>query len=170
MSSIACFMKITNRFMLLILGLAVSACGGGLVKGEPPLISVSSLSLENGTIRTAVNVYNPNEVEMDLTAITLSLKLDTTDLGRQRRPMDLTIGPRGTEEVRIDLPPNEAAERLLEGLRRGDLLSLPYAMEGTVETVREGSDRFQHQGHLYPVPGRPGWFRGAGPQREKPKE
>ena len=47
-------------------------------------------------------------------------------------------------------------------LERGDLVSLPYELNGRVHTLNEGIEDFEHEGHLYPIPGRPGYFRGAG--------
>jgi hypothetical protein len=73
----------------------------------------------------------------------------------------LTVDPNTTEEVSLDeLPDINARQQLME-LESGVVSSLPFSLEGRVHTARDGYLTFKNQGHLYPVPGRPGQFRSA---------
>jgi len=44
-------------------------------------------------------------------------------------------------------------------LQNGDVKSLPYSLRGSVSTREEGILYFEYEGHIYPLPGRPGHFR-----------
>lgn len=161
-------MKIVTSIVLGGLCLAVTACsGGGLVRGEPPLVGISSLYLQQNALRTAVNIYNPNDVEMPVDVIEMSMTLGETDLGKHSTRLDITIHPKGTEEVSVDFPAGDSAPEALGNLERGDVNSVSYEVNGQIRDASGGSERFSQRGHFYPVPGRPGQFRGAGPQRER---
>ena len=49
--------------------LTLSACSGGLVRGEPPLVGVSTLHVGQDALQTSVDIYNPNDVEMPVSVI-----------------------------------------------------------------------------------------------------
>jgi len=48
---------------------------------------------------------------------------------------------------------------LLNSLQNGEVQSLPYTLKGSVSSIDDGSLHFEHEGHIYPLPGRPGHFR-----------
>ena len=54
---------------------------------------------------------------------------------------------------------SDAGTALLEQLQAGDLKSLPYDFSGAVLADGSRAYRFQRDGHIYTVPGRPGQFR-----------
>jgi hypothetical protein len=54
---------------------------------------------------------------------------------------------------------SETSRQLLDTLENGDVKSLPYSLKGFVTTLGDGTLRFEYEGHIYPLPGRPGRFR-----------
>lgn len=157
-------------YLLILLSLALAACAGGLVRGQPPLVGVSSVVLEQQQIRARVDVHNPNGVEMPVDVMELSMTLAESDLGRHSARPGITIHPNGTEEVVFDIPGDESARRELSQLESGQVSSIAYTVSGQIRDSAGGSERFTQQGYLYPVPGRPGHFRGAGPKRDQSRE
>lgn len=163
-------MRIVSNILVLSSCLATAACSGGLVRGEPPLVSISTLALDGQAIHTRVNIYNPNSEDMPVDLIEMSMTVGEIDLGRHSRRLGISVHPNGTEEIGVDFPGNDAAGRRLAELERGDMASLAYLVEGKVSNAEGDSEKFNQAGYLYPVPGRPGQFRGAGPQRDRPHD
>ena len=163
--SVACFMKIATSILAPILTCLV-ACGAGLVRGEAPLVSVSALQLESQQLHVRLNLHNPNDVSMEVDRIELSMQIGEAELGRQDARPGLSIHPNGTEEVSFNLPASDAAGRNLTQLQNGAINSVQYTVKGQVFDKAGKSEKFSQQGYFYPVPGRPGQFRGAAPQRE----
>lgn len=163
-------MRIVSKVLILSYCLATAACSGGLVRGEPPLVGISTLELDGQAIHTRVNIYNPNSENMPVHMIEMSMILGEIDLGRHSRRLGISVHPNGTEEVGFDFPDNDAASRRLAELERGEVVSLAYLVEGKVSNAEGDSEKFNQAGYLYPVPGRPGQFRGAGPQRDQSRD
>jgi LEA14-like dessication related protein len=159
-------MKTVISLIIVSLAVLIAACGSGLVRGQPPLVSVATLQLNGQQIHTRVNFHNPNDVEMDVSTIQMTMKIGEEDLGRQEARPALKIHPNGTDEVSFDFPGSGPASESLAGLEKGDVRSIQYSVEGRVFDSTGGSEKFSQQGYFYPVPGRPGQFRGAAPQRE----
>lgn len=160
-------MKTVSSTLIFVLFLTTAACSGGLVRGEPPLVGVSALELDQQRIRTQVDVYNPNGVEMPVDTVEMSMTLGEDELGNSSQRPALAIHPNGREQVVFDFPAGEAAQQALSELESGAVASLAYSVEGKVSNSAGKSEPFSQQGYLYPVPGRPGQFRGAGPVREQ---
>ncbi|MDX1555466.1 MAG: LEA type 2 family protein [Xanthomonadales bacterium] len=150
--------------LLAITGLAMTltACGSGLIRGQPPLVGISSVQLGDGQIQAVVDIHNPNDVDMDVNRFEMSMVLDDNDLGLRSEAPGLSIHPNGTEVIRLELPANPAATEKLQRLENGQRNSVPYTINGRVLDGKGESEKFSQQGYLYPVPGRPGQFRGAG--------
>ena len=55
----------------------------------------------------------------------------------------------------------------LASLENREVKSLPFTLQGSVRTLEDGILRFEQKGHLYPVPGKPGFFRSAVTQAEQ---
>lgn len=159
-------MKIAISVLSLGLTFLAAACGSGLVRGEPPLVSVSALQLESRQIHIRLNLHNPNGVPMEVDRIQMTLQIGEADLGRQDARPGLSIHPNGTEEVSFQLPTSDEASRELTQLQNGDINSVQYTVKGQVFDNAGKSEKFSQLGYFYPVPGRPGQFRGAAPQRE----
>lgn len=155
-----------KNILLLLLSLVLADCGG-LVRGQPPLVGLSSLELGGEAIQVRVDVHNPNGVDMRVDTFEMSLLLGEIDLGRHSSRPGIEIHPNGTEGIDFAIPGSEAAQRMLADLESGGVSSVAYTVNGQVRESGGGSERFSQQGYLYPVPGRPGQFRGAGPKREQ---
>ncbi len=135
------------------------ACSSKIVRGQAPIIRVSELSHGNGEISLQLNIRNLNGVALDIQAIDFRLSVDEQVLIDYQGPSSTNITANGTEVREISVPENEAAGALLDQLQKGEFKSLPYALKGKVNTTGDGSLRFNNEGHIYPVPGRPGHFR-----------
>ncbi|HKJ18484.1 MAG TPA: LEA type 2 family protein [Xanthomonadales bacterium] len=159
-------MKITNSSILIFACLFMTACGGGLVRGQPPLVGMSSLQSQQTEIQTRVDIYNPNGVDMMVQELEMSMTLGDTDLGSHNIQPGIKIYPNGTEEIGIEFPTMDAVRQTLADLESGDINSVPYTIRGRVFDTDGDSEQFSQDGYLYPLPGRPGEFRGAGPQRD----
>ncbi len=141
----------------------LAACGGQqVVKGEAPLVSISSLALRAEVLTTHFDIRNPNGVEMVIDRIEISIRIKDQKLDRANEPFTLTVDAGSAEDVQVDSQADETTVGLLQQLQNGEILSIPYELDGRVHTRNEGIESFNHEGHLYPVPGRPGYFRGAG--------
>lgn len=150
------------RLYLLLTSLVLcSACGPQQVKGQPPFVGISSLSMQESSLSARLNIRNINDVELHIDAIDIKLRVRDVELTHYVNDFKLTVDPNTTEEVSLDeLPDIHARQQLME-LESGVVSSLPFSLEGRVHTTRDGYLTFKNQGHLYPVPGRPGQFRSA---------
>ena len=153
---------------------ALSACGPKVIKGRPPFISISGLSLEGDELLADFDISNQNGVEMTIDAIDITVTVNDVELTRYNSDFRLIISANGTEEVNAVKLPDDFTRSLLASLDKGDLNSLPFDLEGQVSTVENGTLRFEHTGYLYPVPGKPNHYRSAvtharGLKRESPE-
>jgi LEA14-like dessication related protein len=154
------FMKI--RFCLLSSVLALStACGTHQVKGEPPYVGISRLSLKADMLTARFDLRNINDVELEIDAIDIKILAQNIELAHYASNLSLSVDPNTTEEVSLDKQPGSSARQLLGDLESGQVSSLPFFLEGRIHTQRDGYLEFKHEGHLYPIPGRPGQFRSA---------
>jgi LEA14-like dessication related protein len=153
-------MKIRLYLLLSILALCI-ACAPHQVKGQPPFIAIASLSMQENSLSARLDIRNINDVELDIDAIDIKLRVRDVELTHYVSDFKLTVDPNTTEEVSLEKLPDINARQQLTELESGDVSSLPFSLEGRVHTTRDGYLPFKNQGHLYPVPGRPGQFRSA---------
>jgi hypothetical protein len=146
---------------LALLLLLVAACGPGIIRGRPPFISIAGLTLDQTQLTTVFSVSNQNGEPMEINGIEIRVQLEDVVLTRYNDNFRLTIDANSTEDVTVENLPDEFSRRLLTSLEKGELISLPFDLEGRVNTVTDGYLKFRNQGHLYPVPGRPGQYRSA---------
>ena len=157
-----------SRILLLPVILACTACGGqSIIQGMPPFISISELSLNEDQLSVDFNISNPNEEEMIISGIEIAVRVEEAELTRYNEDFKLTVGANSTEVVEVEQFPDTFVQDLLASLRDGEVTSLPFRLEGRVNTEKDGYLRFRHKGHLYPVPGRPGKFRSATTQSSR---
>lgn len=147
-----------------VLALAVllcTACGTKLVRGESPLVRMTEISHRDGNINLQVNIRNINGVDLDIQGIDLSLTFNESEdeLLAYNGPVNIKIVANGTEPWSVDVKEGEAGRELLESLQKGDIQSLPYKLEGTITSKSDGNLGFEYEGHIYPLPGKPGHFR-----------
>ena len=151
--------------MRLICGLAVlllvlfAACSSKLVRGASPIVRISELSQVDGASTLLLSVRNLNGVAIDIRNIEFSLSLNDEAFLRHSSAISLAVAANGTEAWSVEAAASGGGADLLKKLEAGELISLPYRLEGSVSTQAEGLLRFEQEGHLYPLPGRPGHFR-----------
>ena len=98
---------------------------------------------------------------MDIDGIEIQVQVEDAVLTRYNSDFKLKISANGTEEILVEQLPDEFTQQLLASLQSGEVSSLPFQLEGKVNTLLDGTLQFRNKGHLYPVPGRPGQFRSA---------
>lgn len=155
--------------LLICICLIVTACSGGLVRGQPPMVGLSTINSQPQALNARVAIFNPNGIDMPVASIEMSMTLGDNDLGTHTEQTGITIHPNGTEEIGFSFPADETARNTLADLENKVVNSVPYTVTGRVIASDGSNERFSQEGYLYPIPGRPGEFRGAGPQSERPQ-
>jgi len=136
-----------------------TACGTKLIRGEAPLVRMTELSHEDSSITLQLSMRNVNGVSLDIQSIDFSLSVDDEELFSYQGPAETNIVANGTETWSVEVEESQSSRDLLNTLENGDVKSLPYSLKGSVDSRDDGGLRFKHEGHLYPLPGRPGHFR-----------
>lgn len=151
-----------SRLVLLLSCLVLCAsCGPQQIRGESPFVSISSLTVQGESLSLLVDIRNINDVEMNISSVDLNIRVDDEELLRYQDAISVSIDPSTTEEVSMNQLPVNAAVALLAELESGAVASLPFSLDGQLQTIEDGSLRFKHEGHLYPIPGKPGQYRSA---------
>jgi hypothetical protein len=145
--------------LLLVAVMLTSACGNKLIRGAAPMVRMTELSHQGGEIMLQLNMRNPNGVELDILSIDFSLSVSNDKLFAYKGPVNTVIVVNGTETWSEKVEESQATRDLLDQLQNGDIKSLPYTLKGAVTSREDGILRFEHEGHIYPLPGRPGHFR-----------
>lgn len=158
--------------LLLLVAAGTASCGSQVIKGRPPFISISGMSLIDGRLSAEFDIRNQNHIPMTIDRIDITVTVNEVELTRDNRDFDLVVGANSAEEVRVEELPDEFTRSLLDSLGSGEVKSLPFDLEGRVHTLEDDYLTFSHKGHLYPVPGKPGYFRSStrrakGLQREE---
>lgn len=152
--------KKSLRFILVILvTVLLTSCGSKQIRGEPPMVRLNELSHQDGAITLELSMRNVNEALLVLLAIDFTLMVDETELLSYEGPVNTDIVANGTESWSVEVPESDSSRELLNGLQSGAIKSLPYSFKGSISSQDDGTLRFEHKGHLYPLPGRPGHFR-----------
>ena len=146
---------------LLFAFLLCTACGSQVVRGASPMVRMTELSHEDNKLSLQLNMRNLNGVDLDIESIDFSLKVNDNEdeLFVYNGPVDTNIVANGTESWTVEVEESEASRELLNSLESGDIQSLPYTLKGSVISKDEGKLRFEYEGHIYPLPGKPGHFR-----------
>jgi LEA14-like dessication related protein len=147
-------------FMAVLLAVTIS-CGPNIIKGRPPFISISSMSLIDERLSADFDIRNQNGVPMTISMIDITVTVNDVELTRENREFDLLIDANSAEQVSVEELPDEFTRELLDSLSNKEVKSLLFDLKGRVRTVEDGFLAFSHKGHLYPVPGKPGYFRSA---------
>jgi len=148
-------------FTALLLAAACAACGPQIIEGRPPFLRISEMNMVNGTLAVDFDISNPNEVEMKIDAIEVEVNVGDIDLVHSDPAFTLTVGASSTEILHVTQPPPDGLQTRLDALDNGDIISLPFNLSGRVHTIEDGYLEFDQKGHLYPVPGKPGYYRSA---------
>jgi len=160
-------MKLNKYMITRYLGLGLvflavmlsTACGAKIVRGATPMVRMNELSHQNDTISLRLSMRNINGVPLDVQSIDFSLTVDEDELFSYQGPADTNIVANGTETWSVEVEESQASRELLESLESGEVKSLPYSLKGSIISKDDGTLRFSYEGHIYPLPGRPGHFR-----------
>jgi len=155
------FLKDRSIILMLLVILACTACGPNIIRGKPPFISIASLTLEGDQLSADFNISNHNGEPMEIDGIEIRVQVEDAVLTRYNSDFNLKIGANSTEEILVEQLPDEFTQELLTSLESGEVSSLPFHLEGKVNTLADGTLQFRNKGYLYPVPGKPGRFRSA---------
>jgi hypothetical protein len=153
--------RIRALAILVLTAVVCVSCGPNVIKGRPPFISISGMYLIDNNLSADYDISNQNGVEMTIEMIDITVVINEVEISRLNKDFDLVIGANSTEEVHVDKLPDEFTRVLLTSLDSGEVKSLSFDLKGKVLTVEDGNLRFEHKGYLYPVPGKPGYFRSA---------
>jgi len=152
-----------RKFSVAMLAIAAlmlaTACGTKIIRGAAPIVRMTDLSHTGDTITLQLSMRNLNGVLLDIQTIDFSLSVEDTELFTYKGPAETNIIANGTETWAVEVEESQSSKQLLDKLQAGDIKSLPYSLEGSITAVDEGKLRFSYEGHIYPVPGRPGHFR-----------
>jgi hypothetical protein len=152
---------VRSALLLLILVFSLDSCGGkGVVTGESPFVRVTALMLTEHWLEVEISVRNMNTTPLQMDLIRFQLRIGEKTEVNYDSALDANVVANGSERLsfRIDVPPDEARSRL-EALEAGEIISVPYDLEGEVQETGAGTLKFKNEGHVYAVPGRPGHFR-----------
>jgi len=123
------------------------------------MVRISELSHQDGTISMQLSIRNVNDEPLDILEFDFSLSSEEKQLLAYSGPADIDIVANGTETWSVNVKENDTSRNSLDALQSGEIKSLPYILEGTIKTLDTGKLRFEYEGHIYPLPGRPGHFR-----------
>jgi len=145
--------------LLLMMVVLTAACGTKIIRGASPMVRINELSHQDNSITIELSMRNPNGVELDIQSIDFSLLVSGDELFSYTGPANTNIVVNGTETWTVEVEESDSSRELLNSLQSGEVKSLPYSMKGSVFSQEDGDLYFEHEGHIYPLPGRPGHFR-----------
>jgi hypothetical protein len=150
-----------TAFSLAAITLLLAACGPNVIRGRPPLVTLSGLGLADDRLDAEFGISNQNGVPMTLSSVDLAVRAGDAELIRHADALDLKIDANSAEDLRVSQPVDPFTRTLLVSLDSGELTSLAFDLDGSVQSAEDGMLRFEYTGYLYPVPGRPGQYRAA---------
>ncbi|MFC1777982.1 LEA type 2 family protein [Pseudomonadota bacterium] len=142
-------------FLMIILS---AACGAKLIRGASPMVRITELSHQDNRITLQISMRNVNGVPLDIQTIDFSLSASDDELFAYQGPVDTNIVANGTETWSVEVAESENSRTLLDKLQNGEVKSIPYSLKGSVSARDDGTLSFEYEGHIYPLPGRPGHF------------
>ena len=153
--------KYLGLSLLMAVVLLSTACGAKVIRGAAPMVRMTELSHQDSNISLQVTMRNLNGVDLNIKSIDFRLTVNENEeeLFVYNGPVDTNIVANGTETWSVEVEESATSRELLNSLENGDINSLPYALKGSVTSENEGTLRFEYEGHIYPLPGRPGHFR-----------
>lgn len=145
--------------LMLVGALLFSGCGSKQVRGESPMLRISELSHQDGNVNLQLSIRNVNDEELDILELDFKLTTEDQQLLGYSGPAPVNIVANGTESWSVEIVEDNVLREQLDALQNDEIKSLPYLLEGSIRTLDTGKLRFETRGHLYPLPGRPGYFR-----------
>lgn len=139
--------------------LAGCASGPREIRLEPPTLLVESLRVEDGMAYFRLLVHNRNDHDVFLESAAIAMRIDDAELFNAAWQLDLDIGPRGRELVRLDAPALPVAAKRLAALAQSSGANVRFAMTSEIAIQGQRDAEIEQDGFLHPVPGQPGHFR-----------
>lgn len=148
-------------YLMLLTALLCVACGSKLIRGESPVIRITELDHADNLINLHLSIRNLNGVDLNVKTIDFRLTVNENEeeLVAYSGPVAINITANGIESWSVESKESDTGRKLLNQLENGDIMSLPYHLKGSISSADEGNLRFEYDGHLYPLPGKPGHFR-----------
>lgn len=155
------FYKNLGIGLLVLSFMLCAACGAKVVRGASPMVRMTELSHQGDNINLQLSMRNLNGVDLEVQSIDFRLTVNESEdeLFVYNGPVETNIVANGTESWSVEVVESETARELLVSLENGDIKSLPYQLKGSVTSKNDGKLRFEYEGHIYPLPGKPGYFR-----------
>jgi len=151
---------------LILIASSCVSCGPQIIEGRPPFIGISAMQLAGDTLSADFRIANQNEVAMNIEAVDITVTVNYVELLSEKRELQLSIDANSAEEIHVRKITGAPQLDLLRSLENREVESLPFNLLGSVRTREDGILRFEQKGHLYPVPGKPGFYRSAVTQAE----
>jgi hypothetical protein len=152
-------MKLPGFGLVFLAILLCAACGATVIRGESPMVRMNELSHLGKHITLQLSMRNINGVPLDIESINFKLTVEDNDLFFYNGPAETNIVANGTETWSVEIEESQTSREMLDTLQSGEVKSLPYLLKGSIISKDDGTLRFEHEGHIYPLPGRPGYFR-----------
>jgi outer membrane lipoprotein-sorting protein len=153
------FKKYPGMLLVILLLMLCASCGAKLIRGESPMVRISEVSHKDDIVSLQLSIRNINGEPLDIQEMELTVTTENQQLFAFSGPVTINIVANGTETWSVDLAESSVTREKLDAVQNGEINSLPYDLDGSIRTLDTGSLRFEHKGHLYTLPGRPGHFR-----------
>jgi hypothetical protein len=152
-----------EKLLLFVLaGLVVllcAACGSKQTRGEPPLVRLNELSHQDNSLSLQLSIRNINDFPMEVLEIDFTMLVNDNDFIVHNGPVNINVGANSTENWTLEAAESSSNHDHLNQLENDEIKSLPYVMKGSIKSLKDSNLRFEYEGHIYPLPGRPGYFR-----------
>lgn len=123
------------------------------------MVRMVELNHQDSTLALQLSIRNINDDPMDVLEIDFNMQAADKDFIVYSGPVNIEVGANSTENWTFEAEDNSNNRNLLNQLESGEINSLPYVMKGSIKSLEKNNLRFEHEGHIYPLPGRPGYFR-----------
>ena len=152
-----------EKLLLFVLAVLVvlfcAACGSKQTRGEPPMVRMNELSHQDNTLSLQLSIRNINDFPMEVLEIDFTMLVNDNDFIVYSGPANINVGANSTENWTLEAEESSSNRDHLNQLENGEINSLPYVMKGSIKSAKDSNLRFEYEGHIYPLPGRPGYFR-----------
>jgi len=149
--------------LLLILLLAGCKTYGDKLLGIPPRLELESLRLVEGApaarVELVILLLNPNDIPVEVEDLQLEFSLDEQGALEFGRALQLDIGARNRERIRLTAEAPTALVGQLRTLRDSGQGAMPYELRGELTVAGTRATRVGLSDFLHPMPGQPNRFR-----------
>jgi len=148
--------------LIFMVAALAAACSGQprKISGEPPAITLNSMSIEGATLRVRVRLSNVNDEPLPLQTLQLELTVDERPpLISRPLPAGLAVAARGREQLEFSLPLSMQVRGLLTELSAGEVERLPIEMHLYDRSGTSQRSLAEGPGFVHAVPGQSDRYR-----------